>query len=65
LIKRLPQDLPASIFITMHIGSQSVLPDILSRCGALPVMHAKTTRLINADVYMSHLRIGIWSSEMV
>ncbi len=38
----LPHDLPASIFVVVHIParSKSMLPAILSRCGPLPATHA-------------------------
>jgi two-component system, chemotaxis family, protein-glutamate methylesterase/glutaminase len=36
-----PADLPASVFIVMHVPawSTSALPQILSRCGPLPAVH--------------------------
>ncbi len=39
LVHALPADLPASVFIVLHIppGSPSLLPQILSRAGSLPV----------------------------
>lgn len=42
LVARLPAGLPASIFVVLHVpqGALSVLPDILSRAGALPAAHA-------------------------
>jgi two-component system, chemotaxis family, protein-glutamate methylesterase/glutaminase len=37
LVPDLPRDLPAAVFIVMHIGNrQSVLPEILERVGNLP-----------------------------
>ena len=41
LNKHLPPDLNASVFVTMHIGSESMLPEILSRCGNLPAVAAE------------------------
>jgi two-component system chemotaxis response regulator CheB len=43
LIAGLPADLPASIFIVMHIGADSpgLLPEILSRASALAITHAQ------------------------
>jgi two-component system chemotaxis response regulator CheB len=40
LVKNLPEQLNASMFVAMHIGAESVLPVILSRCGKLPVIAA-------------------------
>src|SRR5215472_16355276 len=41
LSKRLPKDLDATIFVVMHIGTVTMLPQILSRCGSLPAVIAK------------------------
>jgi len=41
LNKHLPKDLEASIFIAMHVGTETMLPEILSRCGNLPAVSAK------------------------
>jgi two-component system chemotaxis response regulator CheB len=40
LLRDLPQDLPASICIVMHVVSPSILPQILGRAAALPVYPA-------------------------
>lgn len=40
LVKNLPNDLNAAVFIVMHIGSESMLPHILSRCGTLEAISA-------------------------
>ena len=41
LVRRLPADFPASIFIVVHIppSPSSMLPDILARSGPLPAIH--------------------------
>jgi two-component system chemotaxis response regulator CheB len=44
LNKNLPPDLDASIFVVMHIGSQSMLPEVLSRCGNLPAVAAENEK---------------------
>jgi two-component system, chemotaxis family, protein-glutamate methylesterase/glutaminase len=43
LVRGLPADLPASIFVVLHMASHgsSVLPRILSRRGPLPTHHAR------------------------
>src|SRR5262245_35480223 len=41
LNRHLPKDLDASIFVVMHIGTETMLPQILSRCGNLPAVIAK------------------------
>jgi two-component system chemotaxis response regulator CheB len=42
VVARLPADLPASVFVVLHIGTgingQSFLPDILTRAGPLPAI---------------------------
>ncbi len=40
LAASLPADLPASVCIVLHVGAQrSILPQLLSSCGALPARH--------------------------
>jgi two-component system chemotaxis response regulator CheB len=41
LNKNLPKDLDASVFVVMHVGAESILPQILTHCGNLPAMTAK------------------------
>lgn len=42
LVRGLPRELPASVFIVLHIAAQSpsILPEILTRAGNLPATHA-------------------------
>ena len=40
LVRNLPKDLEAAVFVVMHVGSESMLPHILNRCGTLDVIHA-------------------------
>jgi chemotaxis response regulator CheB len=40
LLRDLPPDPPASIFIVMHVAASSVLPAILARASALPLTEA-------------------------
>jgi len=41
LVRCFPPDLPASIFVVIHVPptAPSILPEILSRCGPLPAIH--------------------------
>jgi two-component system chemotaxis response regulator CheB len=41
LNKHLPKDFDGSVFVVMHIGAETILPDILTRCGNLPAIKAK------------------------
>src|SRR5262249_21313778 len=41
MTKHLPKDLDASIFIVMHVGDRTMLPEVLSRCGNLPAVCAQ------------------------
>jgi len=55
ILPALPADLPASIFITVHIGAwPSILPEILQKTCALPVKHAVDGEVIEASsVYVA------------
>jgi len=41
LNRHLPEDINASLFVVMHIGTESMLPEILTRCGKLPAIAAE------------------------
>ncbi|MBX3066662.1 MAG: chemotaxis protein CheB [Anaerolineae bacterium] len=56
LVSQLPADLPAAIFIVLHIPAHggSALPTILERAGVLPVEHAKDGHAIqNGHIYVA------------
>ncbi len=56
LVANLPSDLPAAIFVVVHISahSKSLLPSILSRKGKLPVTHAIDGEAIaNGHIYVA------------
>lgn len=40
LVRDLPEDLPAAVFLVLHVGASSHMASILNRAGALPVEHA-------------------------
>lgn len=49
LVSHLPADLPAAVFVTLHLNARSpgVLPQLLSLAGPLPAVHAEDGMLIN------------------
>jgi len=56
LVGRLPADLPAAIFVVLHIPPHgaSVLPGILSRRGALPARHPEDGEVVRrGQVYVA------------
>src|SRR5438105_11761314 len=56
LAKNLPADLPASVFVVLHIPAQStsLLPMILSRAGSLPASHPEDGEGIeNGCIYVA------------
>ncbi|HEY0607491.1 MAG TPA: chemotaxis protein CheB [Herpetosiphonaceae bacterium] len=48
LVRGLPPDLPAALFVVWHLPAHSVgvLPDVLTRAGPLPARHARDGELI-------------------
>jgi two-component system chemotaxis response regulator CheB len=51
LLSYLPADLPAAILLVMHIGNRpSVLPDVLQRRCAMPVMFAHDQQVLTAGM---------------
>ena len=48
IVRGLPADLPAAVFIVVHLapGSISVLPDILARAGPLRAVHPRDGQAI-------------------
>jgi two-component system, chemotaxis family, protein-glutamate methylesterase/glutaminase len=41
LVKELPEDLPAAVFICLHVGSASLLDQVLRSCGKRAVVQAR------------------------
>ncbi|MFD2786191.1 chemotaxis protein CheB [Hymenobacter rubripertinctus] len=52
LVKTLPADFPAPIFVVQHVGadSQSILPELLSHVSALPAKHPQDGETIRPGV---------------
>jgi hypothetical protein len=52
VVARLPTELPAPVFVVLHIPPfvASSLPEILSRAGPLPAVHPKDGKVINSGV---------------
>jgi two-component system, chemotaxis family, protein-glutamate methylesterase/glutaminase len=46
LVRRLPPDLPAPVAIVLHIGTQSILPELLTAAGPLPAHHAQNGEVL-------------------
>ncbi len=56
LVGDLPRNLPAALFIVLHIAadSPSLLPEILSHAGPLPALHpTDTTAIVSGHIYVA------------
>ncbi len=56
LVRTLPRNLPAALFVVFHIPahSPSLLPEILSRAGALPALHpADKAAIATGQIYVA------------
>ena len=68
MTKHLPRNLDASIFVVMHIGTETMLPQILSRCGTLPAVKAENEKRYEAGcIYCApaHCHLSIKDHKMV
>lgn len=77
LVKGLPADLPAAVFVVLHVApyGKSAMPAILSRAGRLPAVHPKDEALIEeGHIYVAppdyhlilengHIRLSRGASE--
>ena len=46
IVRGLPGDLAAAVLVTIHVGEQTRLPQILSRRGPLPAVHARDREVL-------------------
>ena len=46
IVRGLPGDLPAAVLVTIHVGEQSRLPQILSRSGPLQATHVRDREVL-------------------
>jgi two-component system, chemotaxis family, protein-glutamate methylesterase/glutaminase len=46
IVRDLPSDLAAAVLVTIHVGEQTRLPQILSRSGPLPAVHAREREVL-------------------
>lgn len=55
LVRGLSPDLPAAVFVVLHVGAHpSILPDILRRVSTVPVIHATDkARIENGKIYVA------------
>src|SRR5690349_21753708 len=56
LVQGLPADLPAAVFVVLHVPAQgpSVLPRILTRAGRLPAVHpADGEKILHGRIYVA------------
>ena len=63
LVYGLPADFPGTVFIVMHIGEESAMPEILSRCGKMKVFAATNgARYERGEIYVApphrHMQIS-------
>jgi len=54
ILSDLPADLPAAVFVVMHVGATSYLTEILERSAALPVRRAQTgDRIVFGHIHVA------------
>ncbi len=61
LLSELPKDLPASVFAVMHVGASSHLAQVLSHASTLPVLPAKSGRVIEPG----HVYVAVPGAHML
>ena len=54
IVQDLPPDLPAAVFIVLHVGRTSILADILARSGTIRVVRAESgAEIVPGTVYVA------------
>src|SRR5689334_4079252 len=56
VVRALPRDIPAALFVVLHIPAQSpsFLPEILQRAGSLPTLHPEDgTKIAYGNIYIA------------
>jgi two-component system, chemotaxis family, protein-glutamate methylesterase/glutaminase len=54
IVRDLPRDLPAAVLVTIHIGEQTRLPEILSRAGPLRATQARDSEVLeHSRIYVA------------
>src|SRR5687767_5292991 len=66
LLGELPQDIPASVFVVLHISAHnpSMMPAILSRAGPLAAIHPKDKEKIkHGQIYVAPPDHHLWLDD--
>ena len=54
IVRELPSDLPAAVLVTIHVGEQTRLPQILSKSGPLQATHVRDREVLkNGRIYVA------------
>jgi two-component system, chemotaxis family, protein-glutamate methylesterase/glutaminase len=54
IVRDLPEDLAAAVLVTVHVGEQTRLPQILSRSGRLPATQAREREVLqHGQIYVA------------
>jgi two-component system chemotaxis response regulator CheB len=64
LLENIPANIPASIFVVVHLGTFSLLPEILSRCGPLDAAPGREGHFSRQERAYEEKQIkATWSSK--
>ena len=61
LLPALPPDLPAAVLVVLHVGEVSLLPQVLSRASALPVLPAES----GATIERGRVYVGVPGAHLL